>query len=280
MVTETSNPKIAAIVPVYYPDNEITKNISSYIGHVDMVYIFLNSTLNKKLSEDLKSEHANKIYFLGSGTNVGIADAYNICAEHARERNFSHILTMDQDSSFITFPTLEKLKNCSLLYPSCQLNDTQLTQKAPWIMNSGCLVSLSTWEELGGYDTDLFVDAVDFEFMMRTLHANKTVLEGDGLLRHNLGNSLKHIKILGFKIRVTNHKSYRVRWFCRNYVYISRLWFKKKPTWAFFLFYIVLVRLIKIALFEKDKSSKIAAGIKGLQEGFCSVLVTTKQPTK
>ena len=97
--------KIAAVVITYFPDIKDTiANIGLYIHHVDKLIVWDNNTAAEgdKFRPEYEA-YAHKIEFMGTGKNEGIAFALNRCIEWATENGYTHLLTMDQDSSFVDF---------------------------------------------------------------------------------------------------------------------------------------------------------------------------------
>ena len=72
--------KVAAVVVLYNPDENVKKNIKSYINSVDVVYAVDNSSQDN--SENFSDD---KIVYLSNGDNMGIAYALNVGAKKAIE---------------------------------------------------------------------------------------------------------------------------------------------------------------------------------------------------
>lgn len=87
--------KLAGVVVLYQPSNEVIKNIHTYLPYLDRLYVVDNSSENH--SNIYKDK---KIQYIFNGKNLGIAAALNIGAKEAIKYGFEWLLTMDQDSSF------------------------------------------------------------------------------------------------------------------------------------------------------------------------------------
>ena len=100
--------KVAGIVTLYNPDNEVKKNIESYLSDLDKLYI-IDNTPNKDNKQVIPS--SNKIVYLPQDDNVGVATALNIGAKKAINDKYNWLLTMDQDSIFPTkdYPKIYQL---------------------------------------------------------------------------------------------------------------------------------------------------------------------------
>lgn len=73
----------------------------TYLPSLDGLVIW-NNTPGGDLPDDIKREALamDKIRVLGNGRNEGLGKALNEAARFALANNFTHLLTMDQDSSF------------------------------------------------------------------------------------------------------------------------------------------------------------------------------------
>jgi len=92
--------KLAGTVIFYKPDISNIDNIATYIDEIDLLFVIDNTEkADNKFASKLK-KFGNKIEYHSFGENLGIAKALNTAAKLAIEKGFSHLLTMDQDSSF------------------------------------------------------------------------------------------------------------------------------------------------------------------------------------
>ena len=94
--------KLAAVVVTFYPDiNETILFIEKYIEYVDHLIIWENTPVKDYANYKIEiPDHDNKITYMGTGSNEGIGYALNRAIEWSVENNFTHLLTMDQDSCF------------------------------------------------------------------------------------------------------------------------------------------------------------------------------------
>ena len=99
--------KILGIVVCYNPDvKELYYNIDQYIDYVDNLIIWQNSpNIEKEFSLVVSGNINEKIKFMGKGVNQGIAYPLNIARKIILSENdkFTHLLTMDQDSTWVNF---------------------------------------------------------------------------------------------------------------------------------------------------------------------------------
>ena len=115
---------ISGVIVLYYPELNVVDNINSYIDYVDILFVIDNSeTANTDFVNLLLSNP--KICYISNNQNLGIAKALNQGAELAIQKNFSWLLTMDQDSRFeddnakYFFNCFDKLENLNEIAIIC-----------------------------------------------------------------------------------------------------------------------------------------------------------------
>ena len=178
--------KTAGVVVLYNPDEQVRKNINSYIDSLDILYVVDNSSVDNS-----KMFSGDKLVYLPNNDNLGIARALNIGAQRAIGDGYDWLLTMDQDSMF-TAQDLDKLKafldlaekegsvcgGVSADYEKIGLvspfHRTKFNQNevlsgidSPlMVMTSGNIINLKAYSEIGGFKDWLFIDTVDFDYCL------------------------------------------------------------------------------------------------------------------
>lgn len=94
--------KLAAVVVLYHPDENLVRNINSYLPQVDTLVLWDNTPEGEKSAPLSLSGvcHPERLEYMGCGRNVGIGAALNQAVAYARDNGFTHLLTLDQDSYF------------------------------------------------------------------------------------------------------------------------------------------------------------------------------------
>jgi rhamnosyltransferase len=97
--------KLSAVVITYYPNKEeLHSKIRRYIDSIDSLIIWENTPADeRRVFKVSLPEYEEKIVYLGTGKNEGIAYALNRSIEWSIENGFTHILTMNQDSIWDNF---------------------------------------------------------------------------------------------------------------------------------------------------------------------------------
>ena len=267
--------KIAAVVITYFPDIKDTiANIGLYIHHVDKLIVWDNNTAAEgdKFRPEYEA-YADKIEFMGTGKNEGIAFVLNRCIEWATGNGYTHLLTMDQDSSFVDFSKFQdiirNMDDNSILAFCPNVNnlyslDCSQPIEVVECITSGTVYVLENVKKVGPFREDYFIDAVDLEYCYRGIVMGyKTVVIPSANLIQRFGNPLKNV--LGFT--PINYSAFRSYFIIRNHLLLWREYpslFNKR---SFLITEQIIKRVVKIILGEDHKAKKIAAIMKGFRDG-------------
>ena len=230
--------KLAGIVILYYPDQDLSTRIDSYLGCVEKLYVIDNS----------ETRHAEpmldaKIEWWSDGQNKGISSRINEATAKAIEAGFEWLLMMDQDSLF----SPENL----IRYLSCVNNMADKDSVAQFgvsfiettnaatettdiradctfrgnnlLITSGSLLNLSIFQKIGPFNEYLFIDGVDFEYCLRANMAGFKNIQFQGVyLNHSLGVKSSHRSFKTAKKTVRSlHSPLRMYYMTRNYLYLK-----------------------------------------------------------
>lgn len=292
--------KILAGITLYNPNiDRLEENIEAIFSQVEEVVCVDNGSDNFKQIEQLLSLKYPEIVVIQNKMNLGIAKALNQMFEYAKENGYEWVLTLDQDSvcpdnliksyrevvsglnkfddSFMVQDEQmrqenEDLKHVGILCPQTVDRNfdsgTDHQEKYTLVdrcITSASLTSLKTWEKVGGFWEDLFIDFVDHDFCAKCKeHGIKILQLNDVQILHELGNGVHH-NFLGRRVTALNHspmrKYYMVRnWIIYMYVHKDVIDYKKERNSYRFFF-------LKTFLFEKQKLKKLRQMRKGRRDG-------------
>ena len=237
--------KIAALVILYYPDQRTVENILSYSSYVSKLYIADNS--EKPVPEQIASiSHAVPgAVYIHDGNNNGIAGRLNQVCRMAKVEGFDFLLTMDQDSAFSEgaiksyfqcfthFQEKEQVAMFGVQYENPGWA-SETCRPVTWstLITSGSLVNLRLFEQIGGFDENLFIDTVDFEYCFRSIQKGfRNILFKNVLLTHHLGTKkLRHTAGKKTNLSYSLHSPVRLYYMMRNYMYLRAIYKKSFPT--------------------------------------------------
>jgi rhamnosyltransferase len=237
--------KIAAVVILYHPDEKAVENILSYSSFVTKVYIADNTEIPDRKTVDSISSVIPPCVYIHDGNNNGIAARLNEVCRRAKADGFDFILTMDQDSAFDQavianffrcfdhFPDKGQVAMFGVQYENPHWASDECNP-VPWttLITSGSLVNLGLFEQTGGFDENLFIDTVDFEYCYRSIQKGfKIILFKNILLTHHLGT--KKLQDSSSKKRAASyslHSPIRLYYMTRNYMYLRAKYKSSFPT--------------------------------------------------
>lgn len=268
----------AGVVVAYNPiKNEIIKNIETYIGELEKLYIVDNSDNDNK---DMFREFSN-VEYISNNENLGIAEALNIAAKKAIEDGYKWLLTMDQDSCFekdaimkmkayIKFAkeTNEKLGIVSPFHSTARTEGVRLKGIAfpLLVMTSGNLLNLDAYLDVGGFPGWYFIDCVDFDFCLALRKKDYEIVQiNTAILQHELGDTVR--RQIGRKVfYLDNHNYIRRYYVVRNRHYFYDRYKDDFPGYCELEKKCTRSEALKVLLFEKDKYRKLSYMYKGYKD--------------
>lgn len=266
--------KLAGVVVLYNPDSSVLDNINTYIDDLDVLYAIDNS------DEDNSCIFKNKkIIYLPNYENLGIAEALNIAVDKAMSEGFNYLLTMDQDSAF-NGADLKLLKsyydqhgNEKIAIVSPFHNTVRANGYIPKgidepiiVMTSGNIIDLSICKKVGGFDKDLFIDCVDFDYCLKIIQAGYNIKQVNAVvLEHELGETIKK-EMFGKMFFVDNHNYIRRYYIVRNRHYIYDRFKDDFKDYCEAEIKCTRSEVVKIILFEKDKFRKLRYMYRGYRD--------------
>lgn len=280
--------KILAIIITYYPDmGRLIKNINCFVNYVDNLIIWENTPSDKLLGYDYNAEikYNSRCIIRGTGKNEGIAFALNQAIKYMKKGNYTHLLTLDQDSEWKNFKdyidiiAVSKISegifspNMCILDRNMKVTVDVYKRNEQFLeishcMTSGALYPLSVIKKTGEFREDYFIDAIDTEYCLRAAkYGIKTYVVTQAVLFHSLG--LADNRVMG--IYVSNYSPFRSYYIVRNHLLLSFEY--EKISSLSVIWNLVIKRIIKIVLWESYKYSKIKAIFRGIYD---AVLITYK----
>lgn len=268
--------KVACGIVLYNPERDrLEQNLSAIISQVDYIILVDNGDTLPISSNWIENK---KVRYIKNQRNRGIAQALNVIIRIACQKGYEWVLTLDQDSvcpsgMVRSYCKYIHIPNVAMIAPLirdrnseskvCALKDSY--RYIDRCITSGTLTNTRAVIGVGGFDSRLFIDYVDFELCARLVEANyKIVQDCEVVMLHQYGNIREH-KILGRTIRATNHSPARKYYQARNRIYCSKVYKKFFPLWKSIAY--VISEEMKVVFFETDKMRKTAAIIRGIRDG-------------
>jgi len=292
--------EVCAVVVTHNPGPAVVNTCRSIAGQVSRIIIVDNGSDETTLDVLRKLETGEGVFteLVLNGANRGVAAALNQGVRRAAALGFPWVLTMDHDS--VADPDMVRnLVRCWTGHPERDLVKIVAARyfdlsadivprfpvyKGLWpkfrgftgqeshvetmdIITSGNLVRTDVFREVGYFNEDLFVDAVDIEFCMRLANAGyKVVVSGAAVMKHRLGNATTG-SILGRGIITLNHPPLRRYYIARNRVYTIKKFSGRFPSFGLFFVRELLLDLLRVTLMEGRKMEKLSMMLRGIGDG-------------
>lgn len=265
---------VLGVMITYNPDLSVISNINSIIDQVSDVLIIDNGSDDNSLKYlyDIKNQTGVKIIF--NRSNMGIAYALNQGLTEAKTKKFTLILTMDQDSN-LYLDCIDRMinvlnKNSSLVSVGPNYNNKVFGfdkdyHEVDSLITSGNLTLTNKAISAGGYNSDLFIDSVDFDFSL-ALRKNQGMLAivSDAKMDHKLGEIIVK-KILGYKIRLSVHSPLRHYYMYRNHYYIKKKYFRSFTKFCIKKEVVMWKYLIEVLVLHPNKRENFYMITKGVK---------------
>jgi len=204
--------RVLGVVTVYHPDQFVFSNIQSYSNLIGRLIVYDNSeSPSFFLANQLKSlKHVDYVH---DGGNKGIAKRLNQALSMGKSQGFDWLLTMDQDSSFYPghferYLCLVQTLNSGIAMAGVVQNEEDSIRKDAntcqqdtiLLITSGSMVNIAAADSLSGFNEDLFIDEVDYEFCYRAKLSGFQLVQFNCVsIRHQLGSDVRGFSIKSLK---------------------------------------------------------------------------------
>ena len=165
--------KILGIVTSYFPNfDELEHNIKTYLSGIDHLIIWENTPKDKsQIYIFVERLNDPRVEVRTTGKNEFLAYPFNSCIKWASENEFTHILTMDQDSCFIESQFIEFLqlinfnqKDDIAIYTPTKSADKTLKGDIVEVENaitSGSVYPIGVFKKVGYFYEDFLIYMMD-----------------------------------------------------------------------------------------------------------------------
>ncbi|MGM9321491.1 glycosyltransferase [Deinococcus aquaticus] len=271
---------ITSVMVSYNPDSEITGNITS-ISSQCLELIIVDNGSSEKWWEKLQIPPRVKIialdynYGIAHATNIGIV---NSCVDSKWFALFDQDTSIDNGYFEMMLENIEKsgdldTSRVGLIAPSfgglkiSSSYEIGAVKEIKTAIASGSMIKRSALKNTGLMDDLLFIDYVDNDFCFRLMSEGYLVVEAEGIrLSHSLGKMSPH-RIGKWQFHTSNHSPLRKYYVFRNRIYIYRNYIYRYPVWVFRDFFRNITEILKIAMWEEDKSEKFYFIRRGISDG-------------
>jgi len=290
--------KSAAVIVTYFPDANAIENLEKVSGLCNVVVVIDNTPERMRV----RFPNIKNITVWTPAENVGLASALNIGMKLAAKQGVENVFLLDQDSrppyryfqdmlnfksklsntvhrfafyvpnfydrnskTFATFPLLGRF---SLRHVTCRGMPPLVENSALIAITSGMLITLDSFNKIGPFREDYFIDFVDNEYCLRAnILGYSVAVNCDVILDHAVGQrSVKRFH--GLTIKPNHHSPIRKYYIFRNGIRTTIDYFSTYPCYAILMMARLTHEILSIVLYEESKYKKIKALILGIYHGF------------
>lgn len=254
-VRDKPAPEVVCVVTAFNPPPDLPDRLLKLRNQVDRIIIVDDGSLPEAQATFDRLLGLN-FKVVRHEANRGIAAALNTGVKWALSKgNVEAIVTLDQDSQ-LADSYVELCKKAQSLAESAgrplgilcaaSMNGIAVSTRSrgkriePYDpMQSGMYILRSTFDTIGLFNEDLFIDAVDSEFVLRARCAGLSVeFAPDTDLAHGLGITIPKV-IFGLRVKNGHAPSYfsahspiRLYYITRNRATTNSRYFLKDPLWV------------------------------------------------
>lgn len=263
--------KLAGVVILYNPPEEVYDNIMTYYPYLDWLFVLDNS---EKINEDLvcKIKQLSNVKYICHGENKGIAYSLNEALKLCNDK-FEWLLTMDQDSSFkdgMLDGYIRCLDNLDInVYGIASARREAESSRGKLVLINHCITSgniirVKIAIAVGGFDENLFIDEVDNEFCYRcNAHGYLLLKYQRKIMNHALGTPTTFTMFGGgITKHFSMHNHIRYYYFIRNRLYVMSHY----PEIRWHYLYVIIKDIIKIFFCNEDRMKKFKYSFKGYKD--------------
>lgn len=292
---------VIPIIVTYNPNHEVLGALLDSMSLFKRVKLVDNGSRNFGVVTDLCLKHKNiQVSFLSS--NCGIADAQNRAVELIEDvvSESAFIMLFDQDSVPVDncveilydYATRLAGEDVRLGVIGPALLDTYSDSRFGFIKNgqrfykeesisnffkcdginsSGSLIPLAVWKELGGNNSQLFIDHVETDWCFRARAAGYVCYGTfDATMSHSMGESTLRYWLFGWRT-MPDRTPERHYYLFRNSIFLLQQDYVPRE-WKFSNVMKLLLTVLYFSLFSADRSIHFTNMYKGLFDGFSNRL--------
>ena len=272
-----------AVVVTYFPDEGVADRLGLIRKQVDEVLVIDNASDEQAVAHLRAALQTPEVSLIQNAANLGIAAALSQGSRWAEEKGYSWVLFFDQDTipfadmaeslagAYQDFPFKERLAVVGSSH-SPEVDVPVASTGCSWrlaetVITSGSLVSVEALRTTGLFRDEFFIDAVDFEFCLRTRFLGFEIIEVTvPVMQHFIGRPQNN-QIMGKSIPTHEHVPLRWYYSTRNSVVLYREYIWRNPRWVFRSIYARMRGMALMLIFERSRVSKLKHIARGFVDG-------------
>lgn len=260
---------VCAVIVSYNDPQKLEGNVRVLEAVGVSVLIVDNGSNSDTVTKLNKLAETHDVSLLLNSENLGIATALQQGLICAKRNGYQLLLTLDQDSTLCGGAVEEMLRVMNSDYsiasvgPSYSVNMCAAEPKDPidvnYLITSGNLVHINRAICCGGYDEDMFIDSVDFDFSLKLKQNGFRVVKAPGAhLRHSIGTMYRPKGLFHF-LCLEMHSPTRYYYMMRNHVILCRRYRRSFPVFCLKKSISMTIEILQALLFFPNKGKYMKA---------------------
>lgn len=297
---------VCAVIVAHNADETLAANTLALLNQLNHIYLIDNGS-DAHHAEKLRSLSRKdpRITLLYCKEN-NLSKAQNMGISAARKDNYAWVLLLDDDSQANddmliqmkqAYEAQDSKTSIGLIAPKMIDQNTQRTTHyimphykvgfkkreaagdaftgCLFVIASGSLIPMSTFDHIGMMDESFVIDYIDKEFCLRLNQMGLLILVApSAVLHHTIGQCQDHT-LLGKTVTTTNHPASRRHTIYRNRLRTITRYAFSIPSFVTHDILAIGYDLMRIILFEADKSEKLRA----IASGVCDAILGRNETT-
>lgn len=276
----------AAIIPLLFPTEREISQIKKMLLLVDHTFLVINGADSISFISELDDLKCTLLFNYNKG---GLSHSLNVGVCESISRGFDWHLILDQDSFLLENPW-EKIKRdlpwlrdakenlgvIALNYSRTHVvtGRTKLNfevreeyAEITSSVNAGTLIPTATFEMVGMFSEDFYIEGVDTEYYLRMRKFGlRALATKDAVIEHDAGTCMA-ISLFGKNFTYRFHPPSRHYEQVRNLTYLIRIYFLQEPKWAIKSFLAIFKKFFLAVFLSPDRLSVCLKIIRGFLAG-------------
>ena len=288
------------LIITFNPSSDFFVRLDSFCAQLDKIILVDNGSEPEtcRLLEQEAQRRNSALTVLFNDTNLGIATALNLGFQWGIEHGYEYLIAFDQDSDPEGGMVSAMLEACSsysadsnlaiiapviyhatvdfqsrFLHPKHRFLyervpcHGKVLENVTYVITSGSLFDLITYQEIGPFRDDFFIDYVDMEYCLRARRLGYQIIVAcDARLHHRQGERERR-DLWGHDHYPTFHSPLRWYYISRNRIPMLCQYALRFPHWLLYEIVATVYVLLRMMYFESQRFMKLKAFFLGTLDG-------------
>ena len=289
MITSPIAKQICAIITTYRPESSLVECVQRLTPQVAEIIIVDDGDSEENIEKLSRwFNGVSMVTVWHQPINTGIAAALNVGVKIAQEKGYKWLITLDDDSipdkdmvqrlcehrARIEGPQPVGIIGMNWATNNCSTSPLGRSSCSPLyldkrgIITSGSLFSLQTYEAVGPFREEFFIDSVDYDFCMRARAKGFRVIQVQEYgFKHSLGQN-ERFKLGIFTGTTVSHTSARLYYAFRNSTILAKEHFLRDPLYSCAVVLSQFKTVIRVVFLQENKGIKLRSIMRGCVAAF------------